>query len=115
MSADPRLREYMKAVRTRVCERCTAKPPGGPPCLPLGKWCGVEINFPELIEAVLQQTPERMELYSRILHQRVCRGCVNRSMDQCPCPLEKLLPWAVHAIKEVAQHRRARGESDSTV
>ena len=115
MSADPRLREYMKAVRSRVCEHCTERPLGGPPCLPLGKWCGVEINFPELVEAVQQQTSDRIEPYAQSLHQRVCRDCINRSLDECPCPLEKLLPSAVQAIEEVAQQRRARGESDSTI
>jgi len=37
MYSDPEMAEYLKEIRDQVCSRCIEKPPGGPPCAPLGK------------------------------------------------------------------------------
>ena len=47
------LEDYMAEIREQVCSRCIERPPGGPPCQPQGKRCGVEVNLRELVEAVL--------------------------------------------------------------
>src|SRR5262249_47776782 len=46
------LAEYLNEIRREVCSRCVERPPGGPPCAPLGKQCGIEMHLPELIDAV---------------------------------------------------------------
>ena len=37
--------EYLAEIRKQVCSRCVERPPGGPPCAPLGKQCGVEMHL----------------------------------------------------------------------
>ena len=32
--------------------RCIERPPGGPPCAPLGKECGIEMHLPAVIDAI---------------------------------------------------------------
>ena len=112
MQADARLQEYLDELRAKVCTRCIERPSGGPPCLPLGKRCGIEINLPQLIDAVQHQSCHSMEPYINGLHGEVCSDCVNEPTNQCPCPLEYLLPLAVEAIETVADRRRARGEAE---
>ena len=112
LDLDPRLQEYMDELRKSVCAHCIEKPPGGPPCLPLGKRCGLEINLAELILAVQHQNSQLMEPYTNGLHGEVCAHCINKPTDQCPCPLEYLLPLAVEAIETVTERRRARGETE---
>lgn len=42
--------EYLAEIRAEVCNCCIEKPPGGPPCLPLGKRCGIERHLPQIVE-----------------------------------------------------------------
>ena len=65
------LEEYMVEIRDRVCSRCIERPPGGPPCQPLGKRCGVEVNLRELVEAVHQEHSNWMEPYIERFHEDV--------------------------------------------
>ena len=52
MYSQQQLAEYMDEIRKDVCSRCIERPPGGPPCAPLGKRCGIELNLPQLIDAI---------------------------------------------------------------
>ena len=101
------LADYEREIRERVCSRCIERPPGGPPCLPKGKRCGVEINLGALVEAVHREKSDWMGPYIEHFHEDVCAHCVNRTTDQCPCPLEYLLELAVEAIEAVDQRRAA--------
>lgn len=109
MYRDPaRMAEYLAAIREEVCNRCVERPPGGPPCAPLGKRCGIELNLPLLVEAVHQVHSDEMGPYTGTFHDHVCTQCPNRPTDQCPCPLEYLLILAVQAIEAVDQRALAR-------
>ncbi len=111
MNTDTDLEEYMAEMRQQVCSRCIEKPPGGPPCAPRGKRCGIELNLPRLIEAVQQQQSASMDPYIQHFHDEVCAHCENRPTNQCPCPLEHLLLLAVEAIETVDERRQKRGDT----
>ena len=95
------LEDYMTEIREHVCSRCIERPPGGPPCQPLGKRCGVEVNLRELVEAVHHEHSNWMGPYIDRFHEDVCAHCVNRPTEQCPCALDYLLQLAVEAIEAV--------------
>ena len=103
MKASINLDEYMAAIRDQVCSRCVERPPGGPPCLPLGKRCGIELNLPQLIDAVHEVDSESMLPYEFTFHHVVCEQCAVRTTTACPCPLDTLLILAVQAIESVDQ------------
>ena len=42
------LEDYREALRCEVCSRCIERRPGGPPCAPLGKGCGIERHLPAI-------------------------------------------------------------------
>lgn len=99
------LAEYMAEIRQRVCAHCIERPPGGPPCLPRGKRCGVEVNLRELVDSVHQGWSGWIDPYIEHFHEGVCAHCANRDTSQCPCALDYLLELAVEAIEEVdARH-----------
>lgn len=108
MYAGTEMEPYMTAIREQVCSRCVERPTGGPPCLPLGKRCGIEINLPQLVESVSKVSADVMEPYIDGFHDGVCEDCVNRNQPQCPCPLDFLLPLAVNAIESVNAERRGK-------
>jgi len=81
------LEEYMDEIQRHVCSRCIERVPGGPPCAPLGKRCGIDP-------------------YIDSFHDQVCTTCENRVTNQCPCPLEPLILLAVEAIETVDERRR---------
>ncbi len=93
--------EYMVAIRDQVCSRCIDRPPGGPPCLPLGKQCGIEVNLHLLIDAVHEVDSESMLPYESTFHHVVCEQCPVYTTSNCPCPLDPLLILAVQAIESV--------------
>jgi hypothetical protein len=99
------LAEYMGAIRDQVCSRCIERPPGGPPCAPQGKRCGIEMHLPEIVEVVHRSRGRSMEPYIERFHNDVCAHCANRPTDQCPCPLDYLLLLAVEAIESVDAQR----------
>jgi hypothetical protein len=100
------LEVYMDEIREHVCSRCIERPPGGPPCQPLGKRCGVEINLRQLVDSVHQEHSRWMLPYIEHFHEGVCAHCENRTTDQCPCALEYLLELAVEAIETVDERKR---------
>ena len=99
------LEEYMVEIRERVCAHCVERPPGGPPCQPLGKRCGIEINLRELVDSVRKEQSNWIDPYIERFHDDVCAHCVNRETPQCPCALDYLLELAVEAIETVDARR----------
>src|SRR5438034_1216835 len=63
MVAKAEVAEYLEEIRKHVCSRCIERPPGGPPCAPLGKNCGVEMHLPELIDSIHQINSVWLEEY----------------------------------------------------
>jgi hypothetical protein len=106
MNAGPDFQEYLEEIRQQVCSRCIERPPGGPPCAPLGKRCGIELNLERLVEAVHTVHSNSLDPYVEVFHDQVCAHCANRPTSQCPCPLEYLLLLAVEAIETVDDRRR---------
>ena len=101
------LAEYMDEIRVQVCSHCIERPPGGPPCAPLGKRCGIELNLPQILDSVHATHSSKMEPYTVNFHDQVCTQCANRPTEQCPCPMEYLLILAVQAIETVDERHEA--------
>lgn len=110
MYTQQQLDKYMVEIRNEVCSRCIERPPGGPPCAPLGKRCGVELHLPEIVQVAHSARHDAMEPYIARFHEDVCSHCKNRTSNQCPCPLDYLLLLAVQAIDAVDE-RVEREES----
>lgn len=105
MYTEEQLAEYMDAIRKEVCTHCIERPPGGPPCGPLGKRCGIEVNLRQIVDSVHAKYSPTMESYTANFHEMVCTHCANRQTDQCPCPMEYLLILAVQAIESVDESK----------
>ena len=99
------LEDYMAEIREQVCSRCIERPPDGPPCLPLGKRCGVELNLRLLVNAVHEEQSNWMEPYINHFHEDVCAHCERLESESCPCALDYLLELAVEAIETVDERR----------
>ena len=106
MYAEAQMQEYLDEIRQQVCSRCVERPPGGPPCAPLGKTCGVEVHLPLYVEAVHRVTSDWIEPYLNNIHESVCSQCVQHNAKGCPCPLDYLPILIVQAIETVDQRRR---------
>jgi hypothetical protein len=105
MYTQAELDEYMAEIRQHVCRRCIERPPGGPPCAPHGKRCGVELHLAEIVEVAHRARSRTMDPYIERFHLDVCAHCSNRETRQCPCPLEPLLLLAIEAIDTVDERR----------
>ena len=65
MAETAELDEYLEAIRSGVCSHCIERPPGGPPCAPLGKRCGIELNLARLVGVVHRVHSTRLTRTSR--------------------------------------------------
>lgn len=110
MYTQTELGEYMAEIREHVCSRCIERPPGGPPCLPLGKVCGIELHLPAIVDVCHAAHSDVMDPYIEQLHSDVCATCSEYMTDRCPCPLHYLLLLAAEAVDAVDQRRRALSE-----
>jgi hypothetical protein len=106
MVAPEMLDEYLAEIRVRVCSHCIERPPGGPPCAPLGKRCGVEANLEGLVAVAHSAISECIDPYVTHFHDDVCTICQFRTTRHCPCPLDYLLPLAIEAVEAVDQRHR---------
>ncbi len=102
--------EYLDEIRQQVCSRCVERPPGGPPCAPLGKDCGVELHLPQLIESIHQVHSSRIGPYLDHNRQEICEHCAFLHSSICPCPMDYLAVLVVQAVETVDERRRQRGE-----
>ena len=110
---DPTQEEYLDAIREHVCSRCVERPPGGPPCTPLGKICGIELHLPELLAAIKKVDSPLIAPYLERTHDEVCARCIHRGGAACPCPMDTLMVRLVDAVEAVdAEFARRRLECE---
>ena len=105
MLTETDLAEYLKEIRREVCRYCVECPPGGPPCASQGKWCGIEVFLPELVEAIHEVRSQWMLPYLLNNRRRVCAHCPRLETRWCPCPVHSLAPLLVDAVKAVDERR----------
>jgi hypothetical protein len=105
MITNPEIQEYLEEIREQVCSRCIERPPGGPPCWPLGKHCGIEMHLSRYVDAVHGASSPCIDPYLEKLKQGVCPKCLIQGCEGCPCPLDYLLVLTVRAIETVDQRR----------
>jgi hypothetical protein len=105
MVAEAELAEYLDEIREQVCSRCIERPPGGPPCAPLGKQCGVEMHLPALINAIHDVKSGLIEPYLNHNRERICSHCTLHKTSLCPCPMDDLAVLIVRAVETVDQRR----------
>jgi hypothetical protein len=109
MLAEAELSEYLDEIRKEVCSRCVERPPGGPPCGPLGKPCGVEMHLPQLIDAIREVHSVLIAPYLDNTRGKICTTCPFLHSSFCPCPMDELAVLVVEAI-EAVDARRAKRE-----
>jgi hypothetical protein len=109
MATDTQLAEYLEEIRQEVCSRCIERPPGGPPCAPLGKECGVEMHLAQLVDAIHEQRSELIEPYLRTNRAKICAHCARLGESICPCPMDYLAVLLVQAVETVDERRAGRG------
>jgi hypothetical protein len=101
MNRQAEVQKYQEAIRSQVCSHCEEKPAGGPPCEPLGRRCGFELQLPELLQAIHEVKGPSIQPYLSNIQRRFCAQCRLPSVDCCPCPVDYLLVLAVQAVKGV--------------
>ncbi len=112
MVSQAQLNEYLGEIRNQVCSRCVERPPGGPPCAPLGKVCGIEMHLPEIIDSIHQVKSNWIEPYLETNRTRVCEGCAFLHSSICPCPMDYLAVLLVQAVEAVDERRQERGQRE---
>src|SRR3954468_214284 len=90
MLSELELNEYREEIREQVCSRCVERPPGGPPCAPLGKQCGVEMHLPQLLDSIRAVDSQLIDPYLEHNRQHICEGCAFMNSGICPCPMDYL-------------------------
>src|SRR5271165_2383443 len=90
MVREPDLAEYLAEIRKQVCSRCIERPPGGPPCAPLRKICGIEEHLPELVEAIHKVQSGWIGPYLDYNRRTICARCPQLGSGICPCAMDYL-------------------------
>jgi hypothetical protein len=103
MVTETKLNEYLDEIRKEVCSRCVERPPGGPPCAPLGKQCGVEMHLPQIIDAIHEVRSDWIAPYLENNRHRICETCALHHSSICPCPMDYLAVLLVQAVETVDQ------------
>jgi len=106
--------DYLDEIRKQVCTRCVERPPGGPPCVPLGVNCGVELHLSELIHSIHQVNHTHLIApYQDRNRSEICENCAFHGSSCCPCPMDYLIVLIAQAVETVDQ-RLAEGVSIGT-
>ena len=105
MVAESELAEYLDEIRHKVCSLCVERPPGGPPCAPLGKECGIEIHLRELIDAIHDVHSDSIVPYLINSRHKICEHCALLHTGVCPCPMDYLAVPLVQAVEAVDRRR----------
>jgi ribosomal protein L40E len=113
MLTEPEIQEYLDEIRKQVCSRCVERPPGGPPCAPLGKECGIETHLQQLIEAIHEVKSWSIKPYLDHNQEKICRHCELLNTDVCPCPLHYLAVLIVEAVETVDERHRLSREASA--
>ena len=108
------LDEYLDEIRKEVCSVCVERPPGGPPCAPLGKMCGIEVHLPELVKTIQDVHSSLIEPYLDHNRSEICANCTSLHSSICPCPMDYLAVPLVQAV-EAVDDRRAKHEGQCRV
>lgn len=108
MLAEQDLAEYLEEIREQVCSRCPERPPGGPPCAPLGKECGIEMHLSALIESIHAVQSDRIAPYLAHNRLEICMHCAFLHSSICPCPMDYLTVLLVEAVEAVDQRHAQR-------
>ena len=94
--------EYLDEIRKQVCTRCVERPPEGPPCVPLGVNCGVELHLPELIHSIHQvKHTNLIAPYQDHNRSEICENCAFHGSSCCPCPMDYLIVLIAQAVETV--------------
>jgi hypothetical protein len=110
MATATALDEYLTEIRREVCSHCVEKPPGGPPCAPLGKACGIELHLPELIDSIHKVHSPLIAPYLERNRAEICSKCAFLHSEICPCPMDYLAVLLAEAVETVdASHPRPEG------
>jgi len=108
MLSEAELDEYREEIRQQVCSRCIERPPGGPPCAPLGKPCGIELHLPALIDSIRGVPCNRsIEPYLEQNRAAICTKCAYLRSSICPCPMDYLVGLLVQAVETVDQRHES--------
>lgn len=102
------LAEYLAEMRTTVCSRCIERPPGGPPCAPVGKICGIEMHLPQIVDAVHRVRSDWLAHYVDNNRAEICSKCLYHHSDLCPCPMDYLTALVVEAVEKVDERHAVR-------
>lgn len=108
MAPEVDLKEYLDEIRREVCSRCVERPPGGPPCAPLGKVCGVEEHLEKLVDEIHAVHSPLGEPYVDRTRREICQTCAFLHSSICPCPMDYLNVLLVEAIETVDKRRAQR-------
>jgi hypothetical protein len=108
MIAQSELQEYVDEIRRDVCSRCVERPEGGPPCVPLGKPCGIELHLPQLVDSVRQVHSDLIAPYLECNRGHICSTCAYLESDHCPCPMDSLAVLLIEAVEAVDRRRAHR-------
>jgi len=107
------LEEYLSEIRDQVCTRCIDRPPGGPPCAPLGKMCTVELSLPAYLSAIHEAKGGSIDSYVDSLRCDVCSHCHHQDANgfclpraERNCALDYLFPLIVQAVEAVDQRHK---------
>jgi hypothetical protein len=103
---------YLDEIREQVCSRCVERPPGGPPCEPQGKLCGVELHLPELIESIHDVHSASIAPYLEHNRADICEQCALYHSSICPCPMDYLSTLIVEAVERVDRRRDQRDHAN---
>jgi hypothetical protein len=108
MIAEAELTEYLDEIRQQVCSVCPERAPGGPPCGPQGKVCGVELHLPQIIDAIHQVDSPSITPYLMCNRGQICSHCSYLHSSICPCPMDYLAVLLVQAVETVDQRRQGK-------
>src|SRR5205807_190632 len=97
-----------------VCGRCVERPPGGPPCAPLGKRCGVEMHLPRLVDAIHDVHSDLVAPYLDNNRSKICAHCALLNSRCCPCPMDYLAVLVVEAAEAEARAVEAGSDQRET-
>jgi hypothetical protein len=104
--AEAELEEYLAEIREHVCSQCVERPPGGPPCGPVGKECGVELHLAKLVDSIHDVESPLMAPYLEHNRKDICGNCALLHSNICPCPMDYLAGLIVEAVERVDLSRR---------
>lgn len=111
MLTEAQLGEYLQEIREQVCSRCIERPPGGPPCVPLGKMCGIELHLVDLIDSVHGVHSKCLEPYVDHNRSEICAKCALLHTSVCPCPMDYLASLIVESVEAVDERHRWSNEA----